>query len=135
MKFITNAALCIALAGCSAMTTTGQLQPSLEHSYIGRQAEDFFRANGLPSNAMRTQAGGTLYEWRSDVVVTQMPVTSTANVVGNTAFIRSSGGQSLQQFCVVALEADTSGKIVGVRIATDTIGQWAVSRCAEVLRL
>ena len=135
MKLATTVALAIGLCGCAnTLKSTTDVQAELGSRYRGAPAENFFRNNGLPMGAMATSSGGTIYQWRSDVVVTQMPVTATTRVVGNQAFTNFSGGQTREQFCAIQIEANKSGNVVSVRIMADTIGMMTLSRCVEVVR-
>jgi hypothetical protein len=128
----------IALTGCAnPIQTTSQTGAKLAAQFVGRPVQDFVTRYGFPSAAMPAQEGATMYEWRSDVLVHKMPSTTTVStyVSGNTAtsYATTSGGSSTAMFCVVSLRVQADGRISAIGISRDTVGGFAISRCAEVL--
>jgi hypothetical protein len=141
MKLLVTAVfVAFGVCGCAnPIQSTAQTGQKLAAQFVGHNLQDFAIRYGLPSKSMPGPAGGTLYEWRSDVMLHQSPAQtySTTVVSGNvaTATATTTGGAVSAMYCVVQLATDPNNKIVSVSIITDTVGGFAISRCAEVLGL
>lgn len=139
LRTVAAAAAVVTLAGCGSMlqSATDDAQAAAQRAFVGQRADSFFALHGLPVAAMQTQ-DGAIYEWRSDVVTHAMPVTTTATTsrVGDRlhTVATTTGGNSLSVYCNARLLVDKTGIITSFRITADTVGNWALSRCAEVLR-
>lgn len=124
------------ISGC---TTTNQVQSNL-YSYIGSNSDTFFLRFGMPMSRFKLQSGFTLYRWSSGATNFQMPAftTSSGNIDGLGNYSGSSttfGNSPIRLECVIDITADDKNIISNIRIVKDTMGLWAVSRCAEMLNM
>jgi len=99
-----------ALAGCaSTFESTDAVHRRLQ-VYVGRPIESFFHVHGLPYATFQSADGTTTYEWQSEP------------------------GGTGRNMCKVQMLADKESRITAIRVLWDTIGNWTVSRCAEVVQ-
>jgi len=99
-----------ALSGCaSTFESTNTVHQRLQ-VYVGSPIEKFFHVHGLPYASIQMADGMTTYEWRSE------PGGTGTNI------------------CRVQMIAGKDLRITAIRILWDTIGNWTVSRCAEVIQ-
>lgn len=121
-------------------TTTNQVQNNLLVSFDGNNADSFFLRFGMPTARFKLQNGFTLYRWSSGTTNFQMPAFTTfsGNIDGLGNYSGSSttfGNTSLRLECVIDITTNDKNIIRSIRIVRDTMGLWAVSRCAEVLNM
>lgn len=121
-------------------TTTNQVQNNLLVSFDGSNADSFFLRFGMPSARFKLQNGFTLYRWSSGATNFQMPAftTSSGNIDGLGNYSGSSttfGNSPIRLECVIDITTNDKNIIRSIRIVRDTMGLWAVSRCAEVLNI
>lgn len=128
-----------AMAGCGSMLqdSTNRAQTYAQNAFVGQPATAFFALHGLPF-AKLDSPDGTIYEWQAGEQSFQMPATTTATSTLVGGQIQTSalttGGGSLTIFCRARILTDKDGRISSFRITGDTVGAWALSRCAEVLK-
>jgi len=100
--------------------TIGPTREALRSRWIGRPAEAFFLNYGLPVNSITTSAGGSIYQWRSDV--NNFYVASRSGTVG----------MNIQVYCELNISTDPSNMITDILLVKDTAGLWVNSRFYEV---
>ncbi len=120
-------------------TTTNQVQNNLI-SYIGTNTDSFFMRYGMPAARFKLQNSMIMYRWSSGVTNFQMPAftTSSGNIDGLGNYSGSSttfGNSPIRLECVIDITAYENNNIQSIRIVRDTIGLWAISRCAEILNM
>lgn len=136
MKIIISLLVVCLLAGCA---TTQQAYDSLNQRYVGTNTDAFFLAHGVPRGSFRLHNGNTVYVWQSNIAGIAMPSVTTAsgNISPNgylNATAETTGGGIASLFCRLNIVATPDGTIQHIGIATDTVGAWNLSRCAEVFR-
>jgi len=124
------------LSGC---TTTSQVQDNLI-SYVGMNSDSFFMRYGMPAARFQFQNKNVVYRWSSGVTNMQMPAFTSQSGNINSMGTFSGGGSTFgggnAQFeCIIDITVNEQNIINSLRIVKDTIGLWAISRCAEVLRM
>lgn len=131
----------LALSGCvSTFQSDRAVQDKIAARYLHQPINQFWLDQGMPARAMRLSDGATLYEWSAGSSSMQAPaftdfngsVDEVGSVMGAAT---TTGGSVLRMQCVLQMVADPQGRLTRFRVITDTIGGWAASRCAEVLRL
>lgn len=120
-------------------TTTNQVQNNLI-SYIGTNTDSFFMRYGMPAARFKLQNSMIMYRWSSGITNFQMPAftTSSGNIDGLGNYSGSSttfGNSPIRLECVIDITAYENNNIQSIRIVRDTIGLWAISRCAEILNM
>ena len=99
---------------CAALPASADISSA----YQGKSISSFLSAN--PGTVSRR---GNVYHWRGGVEGTGFPI------------INPGPGGGLRDFQVECrLEIRTNGSTIqSIRIVHDTLGQWNISRCAEVV--
>jgi hypothetical protein len=135
MKLIVAAICCVALVGC---TTTGDAMNKVSY-YKDKNADDFFRRNGMPMQVFQYQSGQKVYRWSSTSASVYMPAVTTFS--GNTSPMGSMSGSAFTQGgftanlqCLIDIQVDEKNVIMEITAVKDTWGVWQTSRCNEVLR-
>jgi hypothetical protein len=84
MRLLIFALAGIVVASCS---TTQQAGVALQSAWIGRNADDFFKAYGPPASEFVLGDGGKIYEWIGGRTSIGIPASAstTTTFVGNTA--------------------------------------------------
>jgi len=131
--------LVIVLAGCATpQQATDRAQAFATAAFVGQDVTAFFSLHGLPSARHVAGDGSVLFEWQSDVRSYQLPghVNTTSYRSGNT--VQTVGtvtpGPNVSTFCRARITTTDKGVITAFRITADTVGEWAMSRCGEVLK-
>lgn len=121
-----------ALAGC----TTEQARQTMQSEWIGKSSDEFFLTNGPPVSEFKLTDGRRIYTWQSGVKNYNMPPMTSTTVTGSGAFTqvntRTTGGSSVTVSCTAQLTVQPNGIIVDIKPSEDTIGDWTLSRCAEL---
>lgn len=100
--------ICLLLIGC---VSTESVQHDVALTWIDENFDEFVFEHGEPRSMFRMQNGMQIYKWSS-------------NRHGDSAAVA----------CEMDILVDEMNYIRGVRITKDGMGQWQISRCAEVLR-
>ena len=137
MKSVVLAAISAALLG-GCVSTTEQADAVLRSEWLGKNADAFFSRHGLPSKQYASSSGGRFYEW-ADQRAVSLPGYATTTVspsYGGTFFAQTiyTAPSSIRVACTVTIEADKANVIRAIRATGDTIGNWQLSRCAEIFR-
>jgi len=132
IKLVGAAVAALLLAAC---TTTQMAQDYLNHSYVGKNMDEFVMKYGPPYGKYQMNNGDVLYSWSSEVKNYGLPATTTitgtsVNGVYNGTAVTSGGG-SVSVFCKVQLQVGADGVIKSLKPTADTIGKWTTSRCGE----
>lgn len=120
----------------SACATTEQGMKKLD-SYIGKNADDFFKNYGIPMANYQFQDESRVYRWSSGLINYQMPTTtiinSTRGPIGNSRTTATTTGGGIAEIeCIVEIYTDQHNTIQYIKPIKDTTGTWVTSRCAEV---
>lgn len=134
-KLFYIAALVSLLQGCS---TTNDAMARMSF-YFDRSVDDFFRANGMPTQAYKFENGDRVYRWTSAARGVHMPafttfsgnVDSFGQVYGSAQTV---GGYTAHLSCVIDIHTNGQNKITRIVPVVDTWGAWETSRCNETLR-
>lgn len=94
----------------------------------------------MPAARFKLQNSMIMYRWSSGITNFQMPAftTSSGNIDGLGNYSGSSttfGNSPIRLECVIDITAYENNNIQSIRIVRDTIGLWAISRCAEILNM
>jgi len=126
--------LLLSVVGCS----TKQAMERVNKIFVGKHINEFVLKYGFPYNTHELLNGDFLYTWSSGTTSYQMPtVTTTSGRISpygsysGTAI--TTGGGSIDLFCMVQLRTTKEGKILKIKAVSDTGGRWTASRCFEVL--
>lgn len=138
MNTLRKAALVCLVGLLGACTTTNDAMNRVSH-YYDRNVDDFFRANGMPSQAYQFQNGEKVFRWSSAVRSVYMPpITTFTGTVGPLGQVsgsaHTSGGFSTGLQCVLDLHTNKENRIIKIVPVVDTWGAWETSRCNETLR-
>jgi hypothetical protein len=117
----------VLLFGC---TTTQGATDRINREFVGQNVDSFFLSHGMPSQKHVLNSGDIMYGWSSQVHSYAMPATTTFQ--GNTA--QTVGGGSLSTFCTLQIVTSPEGTIKVINVTADTLGDWAISRCAEIFK-
>lgn len=133
---ILNVFVLLLTTGC---TTTEDANVGLETRYIGKPVDEFFIQHGPPSSKHTLDSGKALYVWAENpkFYTTSGQTNTTVNVVGDSAFATTSSTPSstITVQCQVRILANAKGIIEQILSHSDTVGDWELSRCAEVFRI
>jgi hypothetical protein len=126
----------LATIAISACSTTEDAHQALQSKWVGRTADDFVSAYGLPQGQYQMQNGDHLLAWGTQTSV-HMPSQTTVNgfVAPSGQFIgtaHTTGGNDIGVSCDLQMTVSPQGRIKSFRIMRDTIGLWETSRCAEI---
>jgi len=129
-----------AAIGCAnPVQSTGQTAANLAQAFVGKPLQAFTMRYGFPYASMQSADGSAQHQWRSDLLLHQAPTrtTVTSFTTGNTTsmYANTTGGSQTAMYCVVQIQTDQSEHISAISIVRDTLGGFAISRCAEVLGL
>jgi len=123
------------LQGCS---TTNDAMTRMSY-YFDRSADDFFRNNGMPTQAYKFENGDKVYRWTSAARSVHMPAFTTFS--GNVDSLgqaygaaQTVGGYTASLSCVIDIHTNSQNKITRMVPVVDTWGAWETSRCNETLR-
>lgn len=121
IAFVALLSGCLILSGC--LKTTSTVLDETWTKWRGQKVEDFFLKYGAPQGSFEASGGRATYKWvggsGSGTVV--MPQIGTT---GSYAY-------NVEYACVIDI-VTKDGLITDMRM-TDTEGEWALSRCDEVL--
>ena len=126
-------AVLAAVAGCAS---TQDAATSLNTRFAGKNIDEFVLRYGAPFQRHDLNSGDAMYTWSSGVTSYQMPTTTsvqgtrTATSFQGTA--TTTGGGTLSTFCEVQIVTTPDGLIKSIYPLRDTVGNWALSRCAEI---
>ncbi len=122
------------LAGCA---TTSSTEAALARRWIGGSVSKFFRENGGAASRRLLSNGETEYVWSGGRGSVSLPGRATTTITGGygvyTADTIYRPPSAINLGCTVMLTADQNDTITSIQIEEDTIGGWALSRCAEVV--
>ena len=128
--------LCVSiiLSGCS---TTQQATTRLTTDYAGKSLDAFVIDHGIPHTKYQLDDGGFIYVWNSGVIVYNMPTTTTMSGTVSpyatySGHATTSGGGQINVYCEIQIQTDPNNIIRSLRPIKDTIGNWELSRCAEI---
>lgn len=129
--------LALCLAGCVSVEDT---QKAAADAWIGHSSDEFFLTYGAPFSVYELASGERLMRWSSGVHSFNIPGHSTTTgSVGPYGMVSlhttTTPGGSIDTECQIDFVVDAAGLIHQMRIAKDTIGDWALSRCREYLKL
>ena len=132
MNRITAVALCM-LAGCAS---TQDAASALATRFVGKNIDEFVLRYGAPFQRHELNSGDLMYTWSSGVTSYQMPgTTSVQGTRTSTGFVgttTTTGGGTINTFCEVQIVTAPDGLVKSIHPVRDTLGNWALSRCAEV---
>lgn len=128
--------LCVAMAFCGC-STTQQATTRLTADYVGKSLDSFVLDHGIPHSKYQLDDGGFVYVWSSGVIVVQMPTTTTVSGTVSpygtySSHATTSGGGQIEVFCEIQIQTDPNNIIRSLKPIKDTIGNWELSRCAEI---
>lgn len=131
------ASIAIALGGLFlGSCTTEKAAESMRSQWIGKPADEFFLTNGPPVSQFKLSDGRLLYSWQSGVKRYNLPPTTSTSVQSAAGLtqVRSttSGGGTASVYCGAQITVETNGIISDIKPSEDTIGEWTLSRCAEI---
>ena len=122
-----------AIAGCASTQDAANL---LNTRFAGKNIDEFVLRYGAPFQRHDLNSGDVMYTWSSGVTSYQMPATTsvqgTRTAAGYYGTATTTGGGTLNTFCDVQIVTAPGGLIKSIYPVRDTIGNWALSRCAEV---
>lgn len=123
----------------SACTTTKDANEGLSFRYKGSTADSFFLKHGPPASKYELDSGKRIYVWAERPTIYNNPGSSNTavNVIGNTAYATTTTTPSSTTVvqCQVRITTSTEGIIENIEAHGDTIGNWELSRCAEIFRI
>ncbi len=125
-------ALVVALLPLAGCTTTEQANKVLESRFQGSSTDAFFLAYGPPSSSFRMNDGRILYSWQERDKTNDRSITVNTTVVGNQTFSTVTPDSSADAQCEVKILAEPNGKIARIDVASDSLGDWQLSRCNEI---
>ncbi|MEP0941253.1 MAG: hypothetical protein ABJH63_18845 [Rhizobiaceae bacterium] len=124
------------LAGC---TTTKDANEGLKLRYLGSPVDDFFIKHGPPQQQHISDSGKRLYVWSENPILNVSPgSTNTTVSVGNGSTIATTTSTPNTTTVIqsqVKIVTSASGTIENIQAHGDTIGNWELSRCAEIFKV
>jgi hypothetical protein len=121
-----------------ACSTTREAAESLQSSYIGVNIDEFVLKHGPPHTKHELNSGDLMYVWSSRVKSFTRPATTTVQGTvspqGYSGTASTSGGGTYTVFCEVQILTSGSGTIKSISPVHDSLGDWQLSRCAEIFR-
>lgn len=133
--FLGSLTACILTSGCA---TTEDANIGLTSTYSGRSVDEFFIQHGPPQQGIELSDGRRIFVWAEKARNYNIPSTAqtNTNVYGNFAQSTTtfSGGGSIEVQCQVKIMADKQGIIESIETFSDTVGEWGISRCAELFK-
>jgi hypothetical protein len=132
MRHIWLFGLGLILAGC---TTTQQANTSMQATFVGKPADDFFLQYGPPIATHQLDDGRHMYLWTEGRHDFYLPGTTTGTVTlaGNTAWWNgwTTPPTDVNVECVLRI-VTKAGIIQQIMAQSDSIGMWQTSRCNEL---
>jgi hypothetical protein len=123
----------------TACASTQDAAAALGVRYAGKNIDEFVVRYGAPYQRHELNSGDIMYTWSSGVTSYQMPSTTTAQgtrtPTGFVGVATTTGGGTLSTFCEVQIITTPAGLVKSIYPIRDTLGNWAISRCAEVFGL
>lgn len=115
------------LVGC---VSTANVESDFSSRWTGKPLDAFVVKHGIPQASQKLNDGRTVVEWTNvhGIADTGAPLQT---LVATGAPVQ---GGSYQLTCKLRIVAAPTGVIESIAIASDTIGRWTTSRCAEVLK-
>ena len=124
------------LAACAS---TKDAAAVLDSRYVGKNLDEFVIRHGAPFQRHNLNSGDVMYSWSSGVTSYQMPSTTTVQgtrtPTGFSGTATTIPGGTVSTFCEVQIVTTSTGMVKSIRPVRDTLGNWALSRCAEVFGL
>jgi hypothetical protein len=124
------------VAVLGACSTTKEAGNALQAAWIGKPADDFFRAYGPPVSSYTFADGGKMYEWTGGRASISLPgsASTSTTIIGNTAVSNTQffPGGNVYMGCSIRINASKLGIISSIAPNEDSIGMWEMSRCAEL---
>ena len=135
MRCSNLAAVCL-LIGILSGCTTEKAAETLRSEWIGKNADNFFLRHGPPSGSFPLTDGRQIFTWQSNVLNYQLPgsARSTSTVSGRSVYTTTTvdPATDVKVYCRVQLVTNAQRTILEIRPDADTIGEWQISRCAEI---
>lgn len=122
----------------SACSTTQQAADKLQSDFIGKNFDEFVVRYGPPYKKHELNSGDLLYLWNSGVKSYAMPQTTTIQgAISRYSYSETAtttGGGAIKVYCELQIVTSPNGTIKEIKPIRDTIGDWEMSRCAEIFK-
>ena len=133
MRSIFVAAISTLITACAS---TQDAAVALGMHFGGKNIDEFVVRHGAPYKRHELTTGDVMYTWSSGVTSYQVPTTTsvqgTRTSTGFVGTATTTGGGTISTFCEVQIITTSTGVVKTIYPIRDTLGNWTVSRCAEV---
>jgi len=120
----------------TACASTQDASNALSARFVGKNIDEFVLRYGAPYQRHQLNSGDLVYAWNSGVTSHQMPATTsvqgTRTPTGFVGTTTTTGGGTINTFCEIQIVTAPNGTVRSIHPTRDTIGNWVLSRCAEI---